>query len=145
MKALWWKQPYGQLMAHGKIETRTWSTDYRGPVLICTSKTPYSERRLMEIAGSENYKRIKEILRGQGYYNGYAIAVGELYDCRHFVYDGTSQYQEEIAKTFVKPSITMGLYGHFYRDVRLIHPFKMKGKLGWGTVDQDIIDKIIYL
>lgn len=39
MKALSVKQPYADLIACGRktIETRTWKTNYRGPLLICSS------------------------------------------------------------------------------------------------------------
>jgi len=42
MKALSIKQPWASLIAQGKktIETRTWKTNYRGPLLICASKKP---------------------------------------------------------------------------------------------------------
>ena len=42
MKALSIKQPWANLIASGgkTIETRTWKTDYRGPLLICSSKSP---------------------------------------------------------------------------------------------------------
>jgi len=42
MKALSVKQPYANLIAKGlkTIETRTWRTSYRGPLLICSSKNP---------------------------------------------------------------------------------------------------------
>lgn len=39
-KALSVKQPWAQMIAKGTktIETRRWATNYRGPLLICTSK-----------------------------------------------------------------------------------------------------------
>lgn len=42
MKAISVKQPWANLIASGRktIETRTWATDYRGPLLIVSSKTP---------------------------------------------------------------------------------------------------------
>ena len=42
MKALSVKQPWANLIASGRktIETRTWSTSYRGPLLIVSSKKP---------------------------------------------------------------------------------------------------------
>ena len=60
MKALSIKQPWASLIASGikTIETRTWKTDYRGPLLICSSKTP-------DIAPA-----------------GQALAVAQLTDCR---------------------------------------------------------------
>ena len=42
MKALSVKQPWAHRIIKGlkNIEYRSWSTDYRGPLLICSSKTP---------------------------------------------------------------------------------------------------------
>jgi len=42
MKALSVQEPYVTLMANFEklIETRTWSTNYRGPILLCGSKSP---------------------------------------------------------------------------------------------------------
>jgi len=60
MKCLSVKQPWANLIASGQktIETRTWATDYRGPLLIVSSKTP-----AIEPAGA-------------------AVALVELVDCR---------------------------------------------------------------
>jgi len=45
VKALSVKQPWANMIAMGKktIETRTWQTSYRGPLLICSSKVPLIE------------------------------------------------------------------------------------------------------
>ena len=42
MRALSVKQPWANLIASGSktIETRTWATSYRGPLLIVSSKRP---------------------------------------------------------------------------------------------------------
>jgi hypothetical protein len=60
MKALSVKQPWANLIASGRktIETRLWPTDYRGPLLIVSSKTPNIHPA------------------------GYALAIAELVDCR---------------------------------------------------------------
>ncbi len=60
MKAISIKQPWANMIAHGEktIETRTWATNYRGPLLIVSSKVPD-----IPLAG-------------------YAVAVAELVDCR---------------------------------------------------------------
>jgi hypothetical protein len=60
VKALSIKQPWANLIASGQktIETRLWATDYRGPLLIVSSKAP----------------PIKPA--------GYALAIAELVDCR---------------------------------------------------------------
>jgi len=45
MKALSIKEPYASMLRNGKktIETRTWETKYRGPILLCASKKPVSD------------------------------------------------------------------------------------------------------
>lgn len=60
MKALSVKQPWANLIASGEktIETRVWATDYRGDILIVSSKQPRIEPA------------------------GCAVAVVELTDCR---------------------------------------------------------------
>lgn len=42
MKAISVREPYASLIMDGKktIETRTWTTNYRGKLLICASKYP---------------------------------------------------------------------------------------------------------
>jgi hypothetical protein len=60
VKALSVKQPWANLIASGEktIETRVWATDYRGDILIASSKQPRIEPA------------------------GCAVAVVELTDCR---------------------------------------------------------------
>lgn len=60
MKALSIKQPWANMIVAGEktIETRTWCTDYRGLLLIVSSKAPRIEPA------------------------GYALAIGKLIDCR---------------------------------------------------------------
>jgi hypothetical protein len=60
MKALSVKQPWANAIAAGEksIETRTWSTDYRGELLIVSSKLPNIEPA------------------------GCAVAIATLIDCR---------------------------------------------------------------
>jgi len=155
MKALSWKQPFASLMLHGKIETRTWSTNYRGLVLICVSKKPYSLKEVLDICGDYQHMRIVDTL---GYeisqFNdvcGYAIGVGNLVDCRRMT-------PEDEDDCFVKynPSaiieihenyreVHYPLWCHIYENVKEIEPFPFKGKQGWSTVDESIISKIKYL
>jgi hypothetical protein len=60
MKALSVKQPWANLIASGEktIETRTWATDYRGELLIVSSRKPPIEPA------------------------GHAVAVATVIDCR---------------------------------------------------------------
>jgi predicted transcriptional regulator len=60
MKAISVKQPWANLIASGKktIETRLWTTDYRGDILIVSSRSPRIEPA------------------------GYALAIAQLIECR---------------------------------------------------------------
>ena len=68
IKALSVKQPWANLIASGEktIETRLWETDYRGPLLIVSSKQPKIEPA------------------------GFALAIVELVDCRPMTLDDES-------------------------------------------------------
>ncbi len=61
MKALSVKQPWASRIASGRktVETRVWGTDYRGDLLIVSSKRPDNQGPA-----------------------GMALAIVELYDCR---------------------------------------------------------------
>jgi hypothetical protein len=65
VKALSIKQPWASFIAQGQktIETRTWPTKYRGPLLVCSSARP-------------------DIYPGPA---GFALAVVTLVDCRPMV------------------------------------------------------------
>lgn len=58
MKAISVKEPYAGLIWIGDktIETRTWQTDYRGPILFCASKNPKSQLAGHAFVIAELYK-----------------------------------------------------------------------------------------
>jgi len=138
IRALWWKQPFGSLMLHDKIETRTWYTSYRGLVLICTSKASYSQQTVESISGPVQFKRLINELKNDETldFEGYAIAVGRLVDCRPMV-------KADEDKTFV--AYNPDLYCHIYEDVTPIKPFEIKGCQGWKKLEADIWDKIEFV
>lgn len=122
-----------------KIETRTWETNYRGLVLICASKKPYSLGELLNICGDYQYYRIIDTL---GYEPsqfddvcGYAIGVGKLVDCRRM-----TKEDEDACFVFYNPN----LWCHIYEDVKPIIPIPFKGKQGWSMVDDNIFKQIQY-
>lgn len=138
LKALSWKEPYGTLMLHGKIETRNWDTNYRGLVLICTSKQPYSLDKVLSISGRIQMDRILTLFQRNPQHTpfGYAIAIGRLIDSRDM-----NVTDED--KCFVQwwPD----LYCHVYIDVTPIVPFPWKGSQGWRTVSKSIINQIKFI
>lgn len=138
MRALSWKEPFATLMLHGKIETRTWSTKYRGLVLICASKVKYNKKQLTNISGHDIHimTRIQETLTEDFYATvGHAIGVGELVDCRRMKL-------EDEDDCFVKyyPDI----WCHVYENVRAIEPIPYKGQQGWKRLEEKFINQIKY-
>lgn len=136
--ALSWKQPYAELMLppFNKIETRTWSTNRRGWVLICASKQPYSETQLLGISGEKQAQRILTTLNSAGVKEktGVAIAIGNLVDCR-------PMRKEDEDKCFVQ--YYPDLFCHIYAAVHPIEPMEWKGSQGWREVLSEVKSKII--
>lgn len=157
LRALSWKQPFASLMLHGKVETRVWDAKYRGLVLICASKAPYSHAEVQDIAGEEQWKRITDLLGFEFKSSVHvplaqAIAIGRLVSSKKM--DGFAfvrgldqpklTYSEMIErKTFVK--YNADLWCHSYTDVQPIVPFEWSGVQGWKTVDEETKSKIILL
>lgn len=77
VKAISIREPYASFFRDGSktIETRTWTTNYRGKVLLCCSKQPVSEL------------------------SGKAFAVGNLIDCRPM-----TQEDERLARYRIYPN-----------------------------------------
>lgn len=139
LRALSWKQPFADLMLRGKIETRTWKTNYRGWVLICASKKSYSFSELVvEISGHIQYYRICKTLsdpngKWHKLHHGVAIAIGRLVDCRPM------ELKDE-SECFV--AYDPNLFCHVYTDVKAINPIPWKGSQGWGKVPMEIKEQI---
>lgn len=116
MKALSLRQPYASFIAIGRktIETRTWSTNYRGKLLIVSSK-------------GKIYKDVPH----HGLFNlklpfGMALAIVELIDCRPM-----KKEDEHAAMYPYRP----GLYAWVLSDIKKIEPFSVKGQLRLFEVD----------
>ena len=138
IQALSWKEPYGSLMLHGKIETRTWPTKYRGLVLICASKAPYPSNTVKSISGIHQFGRIIETLHGDTMNtkyprSGVAFAIGYLMDCRPM-----QKSDENHCYVEYYPD----LFCHIYRDVKPIEEFAWKGSQGWRKLTEEEIKKI---
>ena len=110
MKALSLRQPYASFIAIGRktIETRFWSTNYRGPLLICSSKGKIYEG--VPHAGLFNLKL----------HFGMALATVELIDCRRM------RKEDEVAAMI---SYHKSLYAWVLSNIKKIDPFPVKGQL----------------
>ncbi len=129
IRALSWKQPYASAMLHGKIETRTWATNYRGWVLICASQKEYDYQSLVNISGNQ-FKRLKKLIIDNHLQfppKGQAIAIGKLVDCYKMTpADAKTAFVE------YRPE----LFCHVYEDVTPVLPFEYKGSQKWGKVTE---------
>lgn len=91
MRAITIWQPWATLLACGakKYETRSWKTDYRGPIAIHAAKKDPCKIPLL---GMEDFeKACNEALEEAGYAwcllpTGSIIATAELVNCWHIVY-----------------------------------------------------------
>lgn len=153
IRALSWKQPFGSLMLHGKIETRKWATKYRGLVLICCSQKEYTDEQLDSMASIKQVGKIITTLSPLDTWKtfGKAIAIGRLVDCRPMTI-----HDEDKAFIKFKPAwkemrknkdgsvryVVKRLYCHIYADVRPIKPFDFKGAQGWRKLTKEVIEKI---
>lgn len=151
IRALCLNQPYAELMLYGKIETRTWSTNYRGLVLICSNKKPYHQEEFYEISGKEQYDRICELIDIGNQYNGYAIAIGELVDCRLMTIEDEDKCFAEYMTPWIEKRkrknktfkyVEKKLWCHIYKNVREIKPFPWKGFQGFHNISEFILKNI---
>jgi hypothetical protein len=110
MKAISLKQPYASWVADGfkTIETRTWRTKYRGPLLICSSKT-----------FDEDFDP-NDSAFGDGLPLGMALAIVNLVNCRPM-----TEKDENLAHC----DFYEGAVAWILSDIKKIAPFPVKGQL----------------
>lgn len=161
--ALNWRQPYLNLMALGKIETRTWPTNFRGYVLMCGSKKAYSNHDVLCISGNYQFGRIMNCDPVQ--VNGKALFLAELVNCRPMApadddecyvqykepwteikernqtyYDGLIDNVGMTIKTNVL--VKKKLWCHEYKNVTAIEPIDFSADQGWRFVPPNILSMI---
>lgn len=118
MKAISIKQPWATLVAVGKktIECRTWKTNIRGDILICSSK-------------STEYEEEKGIC-------GLALGVVDLVNCRKMTREDLlhahlpQEWHYDALKGYA------WVLEHKYQII----PFKQKGQLNFFNVDDSLIN-----
>lgn len=95
------------------IETRTWQTNYRGDILICTTKELH-----------------------HGYIPGHALCIAELVNVRPLKKaDMEAAYMPDNA-------YRKGLYAWELENIRTIKPIPVRGKPGLFEVDDKLIKVI---
>lgn len=115
MSCLSIKQPWTWLIWAGykTIETRLWKTDYRGDILIVSSKGKMTRQQQHEFE-SIYPDKMDEVLYGQ------ALVIAKVVDCREMVVA-----DETAARCEVYP----GAYAWVLENVRQVGPVDIKGQL----------------
>ena len=115
MKAISIRNPYAHFVLCGEktVECRSWKTDYRGDLLICSSANPKIENTIC----------------------GHAICVVRI--------DGIEPFTEKHLEAACMDEMPEdGSYAWHFADLRMIKPFSVKGKLNLYEVDDELIEII---
>ena len=116
MKSLSVRNPYAHFILIGEktVECRSWQTDYRGDLLICSSANP----------------KVKNTICG------HAICIVRL--------DSIEPFTKEHLDAACLAEIPEGKnYAWHFTNLRMIKPFPVKGKLNFFEVDDSKIEVLI--
>ena len=124
MKALSITEPYASLIADGvkHIETRSWKTKYRGPILIHASSTPVPR------AYRENGELMALV---QNVRRGYILCRADLVDCVEMT-EEFIQGVDDVEKAAGFYSV--GRYAWILDNVEPVEMRKARGSLGLWNV-----------
>lgn len=113
MKALSVRNPWAHMIFCGEkiYEYRTWKTEYRGDLLICSTASP----------------KIKDTICG------HAICVVRLNDIVKVTEKNYQDFENDLTPDDI------GIYAWQLTDLRYIQPFPIKGKQGFANVDDSLI------
>lgn len=126
--SLW--EPWATLMAIGAktIETRSWSTSYRGPLLICAS----ARRNRKELVALFTHPHFADALEDEPLNYRHAVALVDLDGC-----ETTSRprfWSEELKRRYrIEESFgdySAGRFAWLTSGRRRLKPFPVKGKQG---------------
>lgn len=146
MKALTIWQPHASMLAIGlrRIETRSWSTRYRGPLLIHAAKRWDSGRAIecaKAIDASRSYRHaltigqaaIADLSFGESL--GCVLAIANLVDCIPI----PEPTGTELDKMF--GGFGAGRFGWVLEDTLVVHPTPMTGAQGlWEYKGPELIE-----
>ena len=138
MKAITLTQPWASLVAVGAktIETRSWSTNYRGPLAIHAAKGwKRADRDLLlptGYGGTTNpfYRALSPFVPSVDADRGHVIAIVTLIACRHIGWDGLNPMTlTEEERAF--GNYQSGRYAWVLDNVRILAaPVPARGALG---------------
>lgn len=131
------KQPFALLMLSGKLETRTWNTEYRGPVLFHAAKRPFPMKELHAMCTHDQLLHFNKHMRENDFTDlyGKAFATGNLVNVR-------PMKRPDEALCYVQYSPVLFVFE--FTEVMPIKRFDVKGRQGFQRVNESIIEKISY-
>lgn len=136
MKAISLWQPWASLIAVGakRFETRSWATNYRGPLLICAAKGGLSKRNFLDFL--EDLKEEHKIeFRNQALPFGEAVCLVDLVDCIR-----TENLIEDYRVDLPFGDFSYGRFAWKLENVRAFkEPFPIRGAQGLFEVDDALI------
>lgn len=142
MKAITIWQPWASSIALGykKNETRSWPTNYRGPIAIHAAKRPYL--KIQETLPDEVKRELSKIFdfNMELLHTGAVIAIAELKDCRLI----DKEYVETLSTTeLLLGDYTIGRYAWELENIRSIYPIKTSGKQGLWNIPDEIMAEAV--
>ena len=120
MKALTIREPFASLIARGikGIETRSFKTNYRGKILIHSSKTKQPIR-----------DNIKHLVNFDLIY-GCILCEAELVDCIYMTEEFIEKLKKENNTEYLCGRYEVGRYAWVLKNIKPIKPIEVKGQLG---------------
>jgi hypothetical protein len=123
MKALSIRQPWAWLIVNGykDIENRSWSTQYRGPLLVLSSKQP-----ALTIPETKEYFRSVRLPLPKVWELGGIVGIVDVVDC----------------VTSHPSGWFSGPYGFVLANARPLPFYALKGRLGLFDVPDDVVKEL---
>lgn len=150
MKAITVIQPWASFLACGIkcIETRTWSTDYRGPLLIHASRSRLSRVDEQKLMSREAFQYAMHELR-----KVFGMAVRRFRDLPTGAVVGMCKIHDVQSTTAFVPQnwgtheLGLGDFGRgrwawIMRDQKRVEPIECRGKLQLWTPPRRVIEKV---
>ena len=125
MKVLTIKEPFATLIKKKikYIETRSWSTKYRGELYIQAGVAKI-RKEVRERPG------LSELYNDDELCYGYIICKCNLIDCVYMTNEFIESEKKKNPENFISGHYEIGRYAWILSDVEPITPIKVKGQLG---------------
>lgn len=140
VRGLWLKEPFATLTAfHGKVETRSWSTNYRGLVLICSSLKPFTNRHLFAMCGDALCHDIRKRVQPEGKsygsmpQGGVAVCLTQLVEVRKL-----QEHDTHFINWRSGPYWATEAFAWIFDDVIPVKPVPLRGQLGMPRLSDEI-------